>query len=121
MNILSITYRKAPQDIRERFSFTEEEQKTFADDACRTIEPVTQCVVLSTCNRMELYFDGGSAAVRSMEQFLCREKQISLKAALPYFLIYEGDGAVRHLMRVVSGIDSMVLGEDEILRQVKEA
>ncbi len=121
MNILSITYRKAPQEIRERFSFTKEEQKTFADDACRTIEPVTQCVVLSTCNRMELYFDGGSAAIRSMEQFLCREKQLSLKAALPYFLIYEGDGAVRHLMRVVSGIDSMVLGEDEILRQVKEA
>lgn len=121
MNILSISYKKTPQEVREKFAFSPDQQLSFFTAAREQIPGLTQCVILSTCNRCEIYFDGGSESIRPMEKLLCQVKDFPLKELLPMLYVYEDDGAVRHLTKVASGIDSMVLGEDEILRQLKEA
>ncbi|MBQ9067390.1 MAG: glutamyl-tRNA reductase [Clostridia bacterium] len=119
MNVLSLSYRKAPLDVRAVFSFSREEIVSFFRESLP--ETVTQCVILSTCNRLELYFDGGPDTVRPMQEALCSAKGVVLSALLPYVRVYLEDRAILHLNRVACGIDSMVLGEDEILRQLKEA
>lgn len=120
MNILSISYKKTPQEVREKFAFSPDQQRSFFQQVT-TVPGVTQCVILSTCNRCEIYFDGGSRTVQPVEVLLCRNKGVSLKETLPILYVYEGAGAIRHLTRVAAGMDSMILGEDEILRQLKEA
>ena len=121
MNTLSISYKTAPQSVREAFSFSAEEQERFYPEAFVKLPGVSQCVILSTCNRFEIYFDGGRENIKPMEKLVCENRGISLREVLRYFNVYEDGGAVLHLTRVASGIDSMVLGEDEILRQLKEA
>ena len=121
MNTLSISYKTAPQSVREAFSFSAEEQERFYPEAFVKLPGVSQCVILSTCNRFEIYFDGGRENIKPMEKLVCENRGITLREVLRYFNVYEDGGAVLHLTRVASGIDSMVLGEDEILRQLKEA
>ncbi|MDD7330295.1 MAG: hypothetical protein PUG52_04550 [Absicoccus porci] len=77
-----------------------------------------QCVLLSTCNWLEIYFD---IDIDAMEDQLCRFKDLDCDVMMPYFATYTSVGAIRHLARVACGMDSMVLGEDEIFSQVKEA
>lgn len=120
MNILSISYKKTPQEVREKFAFSPDQQRSFFQQV-KTVPGVTQCVILSTCNRCEIYFDGDSRAIRPVEVLLCQSKGVPLKETLPILYVYEGAGAIRHLTRVAAGVDSMILGEDEILRQLKEA
>lgn len=121
MNILSISYKKTPQEVREKFAFSPDQQRSFFGQVKERTDGVSQCVILSTCNRCEVYFDGGPETIRPMEKLLCEEKGFSLREILPMLYVYEGDGAIRHLTKVAAGIDSMILGEDEILRQLKEA
>lgn len=121
MNCISISYKKTPQEVREQFSFSPDQQRSFFHAVRTGVEGVTQCVILSTCNRCEIYFDGTGASLRPMEDLLCQVKGFPLRKMLPMIYVYTEDGAVLHLIRVASGIDSMVLGEDEILRQLKEA
>jgi glutamyl-tRNA reductase len=77
--------------------------------------------MISTCNRFELYFSGEEAAMEAMQIALCQYKKISLSEHRKYINIYSGERAIRHLFHVTCGLDSMVLGEDEILGQVKDA
>lgn len=110
MYCLSINYKKADVSVRGRFSFDTEKR-----DVLR--RKVGHAVVLCTCNRTELYFTGMTA-----EDAAGLLADISGEDSVPEYLrTYESAGAVRHLFRVACGIDSMLIGEDEILRQVKEA
>lgn len=110
MICLSISYKNADISVRERLAFDPEKRAAIAGE-------IGKCLVLCTCSRTELYFtdaDIGSAGALLAEY--------SGVGNLPEYLrTYEGDTALRHLFRVVCGIDSMLIGEDEILRQVKEA
>ena len=112
MNCISISYKIAPIEIRNLLAFDFNEKAQFFDQ----IEG--QCVILSTCNRLEIYFD---IDINAMEEQLCRFKALDRDALMPYIATYTSAGAIRHLARVACGMDSMVLGEDEIYRQVKEA
>ena len=110
MKALGISYKNAPLSVREQFSFDAQKREAIRS-------ALGASVVICTCNRTELYFtdtDTGKAAA------LLRELS-GAGNITEYLRIYEDTAALRHLFRVTCGIDSMILGEDEILRQVKEA
>ncbi|MGN0153568.1 MAG: glutamyl-tRNA reductase [Lachnospiraceae bacterium] len=120
MFCISVSFKKTPLPIRQRFAFSKEEQAAFLSQLLEK-ENITGGVVLSTCNRSELYFTGDSCSMEAIEDALSSFKQIDRESIKKYCLYYANQKAVRHLFKVACGLDSMVLGEDEILRQVKEA
>lgn len=120
MNIISISHKTAPVEIREIFSFTQEEQEAFLKQVLKN-EHIEECVLISTCNRTEVYFCGDSQAIQVMEQQLAEFKKADLELLIKYFLVFCDEKAIRHLFHVTCGMDSMVIGEDEILGQVKDA
>lgn len=106
---------------RELFSFT----KAGAQEAMnniRSLSGVCGCVLLSTCNRTELWVtvDGGQEEL-SPEEMLCRVKGVSPSAYGSLFVKREGEEAVRHLLALACGLDSRIFGEDQIISQVREA
>ncbi|XSG73927.1 glutamyl-tRNA reductase [Herpetosiphon llansteffanensis] len=111
--------RTAPISIRERIAFAEAE---LAQALHNLGQIAVEGFILSTCNRVELYAlvaepDGG----RSLRQFLAQQRFIDLDELMPHLYTYIDDDAVRHLFRVASGLDSMALGEAQILSQIKTA
>lgn len=120
MFCISISFKKTPVSIRQQFAFSKEEQKRFLSFLWNS-GGITGGVVLSTCNRSEIYVTGRKGALEAVENALSRLKDIDKEQIKTYCLFYSGKKAVRHLFRVACGLDSMVMGEDEILRQVKEA
>lgn len=119
MICISINYKTAELKIRELFSFSEEEQKKFMEDA-RTNPHISGIVCISTCNRFEVYFTGNKKALSYMEHKIADFKKLSYDEVLSHYQIYEEESAVRHLFRVTCGMESMLIGEDEILGQMKE-
>ncbi len=120
MYCISISHKAAPLLIREKFAFSLEQQKVFSKKAV-TSSHVSGCIVLSTCNRSEVYFTGDKKAIAVMEEKLASFKGLQKSEVLKYYRIYGIKQAAHHLFRVTSGLDSMVIGEDEILGQVKKA
>lgn len=120
MHCISISYKTTPLNIRELFAFSITEQIEFAK-LIMADNPIEGCVIVSTCNRSELYFSGDKTTIPIVENKLAKFKNLDKSMIKKYYNIYSNDGAIRHLFRVTCGLDSMVLGEDEILRQVKEA
>lgn len=103
-------------DIREKFSIIQkriEEKTTLLGEVC------SEVVIISTCNRTEIYFDSNKSADTVINEIF--EKLNWDKNFKNSFFYYEDELAVNHLMEVVCGFDSLILGEDQILGQVKEA
>lgn len=119
MNCISISYRNTPLKIRECCAFSPEEKEAFEKKAL--LLGITGCVIVSTCNRVEIYFTGDGRMIPKIEALFMKEKHIEEALFKKSICVYSEEGALRHLMKVSCGMDSMVLGEDEILRQVKEA
>ncbi len=116
---LGLNHRTAPVELRERFAIADHEVGVFANELGRQ-EGLGEGVVICTCNRVEFYAasQNAEAGFAAMERFLQgRGMDVSGDA----FFRYRGKEGIRHLFRVVSGLDSMVLGETEILGQVKKA
>jgi glutamyl-tRNA reductase len=122
MNIynVSISHKTAPVKIRELLAFTYEEKVAFIQDAIK-LNHILECVLITTCNRSEIYVSGDDKAVDEIISFLVKRKNLNHKSMMKYFLIYQQEKAVEHLYKVASGMDSMLIGEDEILGQVKDA
>ncbi len=119
MNILcaGLNHRMAHIDVRERFAVRETEMGDMLG-RLREIEGVTGAVMLSTCNRVELYASS-ICPLRALEGFqMILADRAGFEAPLYH---HDTPRAVRHLFRVASGLDSMVIGETEILGQVKKA
>lgn len=119
MNILcaGINHRTAQLDVRERFAVRQEEMAAVLADL-RRVEGVSGTVMLSTCNRVEIYASG-LCPERALDGFrTILAGRSGLEAPLYHHTTPQ---AVRHLFRVASGLDSMVLGETEILGQIKKA
>lgn len=119
MHCLSITYKRTPLNVREQLAFTLENKLYFENQLVDKV--VKGCIVISTCNRTEIYFSGDKSSIYGVENSIVKEKKISQKNLKRYIHTYSNDEAIRHLCHVVCGIDSMIVGEDEILRQIKEA
>jgi glutamyl-tRNA reductase len=116
--ILGINHRTAPVALREKVAFSED--RLLA--ALRTLRQeagVTEAVILSTCNRTEVYW-AGSASGAELSQWLERHHGNNLDLASSLY-VHEEQRAVEHAFSVASGLDSMVLGEAQILGQLKDA
>ncbi|SIS50868.1 glutamyl-tRNA reductase [Salimicrobium flavidum] len=124
MHILavSINYRTAPLAIREKLTFSEADHRE-AMEALNDQKSILENVILSTCNRTEIYVvaDQIHTGRYYIKDFLEKWFNIEKQEFSPHLIVYESDGAIEHLMRVSSGLDSMVLGETQILGQVKQA
>ena len=118
LHVLGLNHQSAPLDIREKVAFPAERQaEALADLAGQPA--VEEAMLVSTCNRTEIYFCAGDAA--SARAWLGQEAAkagVSLEGLLYHHV---GEAAVRHAFRVASGLDSMVLGEPQILGQVKQS
>ncbi len=120
--VLGLSHKTAPIEIRERISFPASEQAAYLDRLLM-YPSLTEAVILSTCNRTELYCaaENVDSAREEMTSFLVdvgNLKRAELEKHLYYFTLEQ---AIHHLFRVVSSLDSMVLGEAQIQGQIKEA
>ena len=120
MKVISFSHKLCPLSVREVFSLGEGERDRLVPYLSSHIPSLAEIVILDTCNRTELYFNDESS-VREMIEGLCSYRQVSVKEYEGYMNRYQDEDAIRHLIRVICGMDSMVLGDDDIARQVKEA
>jgi len=118
---LGLSHQTADVATRERFAFAEHEIGVCSGELGRRPD-LGEALILSTCNRVELYAAApdSAAGFASIEAFLA-SRAVLEPADRRFFYRQHGPGAIRHLFRVVSGLESMVLGETEILGQVKKA
>ena len=120
MYCISVSYRKVPAGIRGRLSFDATERKGLAHGILSEGD-ATGCVVLCTCNRSEIYVSGKKESLDYLQRRIGEMKHLSREELIKHLNVYSDDMAVAHLFKVCTGYDSMILGEDEILGQVKEA
>src|SRR5690625_2251757 len=118
---LGVNHVSAPVEVRERLAFGPEE----LGDRLRELiaQPnIEEAAIISTCNRTEIYaVIDDHAARQTLLQWLCQAKNVGESWLTEYLYEYAGADAVRHLLRVAAGLDSVVLGEPQILRQPKTA
>src|SRR5689334_18956287 len=116
LHVFGISHNSAPLEIRERLAFPPERQgEALAELASQP--GVGEAVLVSTCNRTEVYCQAQDAA--SVRDWLEREAAKTGVALAAHLYWHTGDAAVRHAFRVAAGLDSMVVGEPQILGQVK--
>jgi glutamyl-tRNA reductase len=121
--LIGCNHRTAPVELRERVSFTQQQALEAADELRRQ-GILEEAVVLSTCNRSELYGvagEGGSALTEAMEEFFTSFHGLARSELNGKFYRWTGRDALDHLYRVAAGLDSMMLGEAEILGQLRTA
>jgi glutamyl-tRNA reductase len=120
--LIGLSHKTAPVEIREKFCIPREKAKEFLGQLAG-VPGVREGMVLSTCNRLEVL--GVVESVENegarIEDLLAGIAEMSAKELKPYLYLRTGEDAVKHLFRVTSSLDSMVLGEPQILGQVKEA
>ena len=120
--LVGCNHRSAPVAFRERLAFTPGEIPR-AIDALRESGQIDEAVILSTCNRVEVLVrvDDSDSAVEAVKGLLGAARDVSREQIDQYTYHFIGRDAVRHLFRVGAGLDSMILGEPQILGQVKHA
>jgi glutamyl-tRNA reductase len=118
-NILGLNHNTASLVIRERLTFSNDEI-LYALDQINAIESVNEVVILSTCNRSELYLSADEKGLAQVESWLIEYKNINEETATHLFT-KSNEEAINHISRVACGLDSMILGEPQILGQLKEA
>jgi glutamyl-tRNA reductase len=119
---LGVSYRRAPVELLERLAISEEDQPK-AYRRLSELQSVSEAVLLSTCNRVEVYaeVEGYHQGFQDLKRFLSDTTEVSVwELADPLYSHYE-DQAAEHLFSVASGLDSMVLGEPQVHAQVRAA
>lgn len=119
--VLGLSHRTAPVEIRERLSIPEPTMEASLE-RLKADDQVLEASILSTCNRLEIYAllrhpEEGIAAVSA---FLSQVSSLPIEALQPHLFAYHHEAAIDHLLRVSAGLDSLVLGEGQILSQVKK-
>ena len=117
---LGINHKTAPVEIRERLAFAPE-HLTEALRAAAGLPEVSEVAILSTCNRTELYFNYAGEQLDPLVGWLGEYHQLSADDIRACLYVHPQQEAMRHMLRVASGLDSMILGEPQILGQMKEA
>jgi len=115
--IIGVSHRTAALDVRERLMVSASDLSAALSEVARTTG-AREAVIVSTCNRTELYLSGGDDPVSGAIEFLSRRIG---ESAEPYAYVRRDRDAATHLFRVASGLDSMILGEAQIQGQVRDA
>ena len=112
--------KQVPLHIRQQFAFTiEETAQLYAQ-----LQQQTECtgaVLVSTCNRAELYVSAPQSAIAAVERVFAAATCADIHLLRQYMCVYAGTGAMQHLFQVAAGLDSFILGENEILGQLRSA
>lgn len=116
-----VNYRTAPIDVREQIAITEERLSDALCNATGNIPTLSEAAILSTCNRTELYLAMDPAEESRVAEWLADYRSVTPAAFADLTYSYWDQDAARHLIRVAAGLDSQVLGEPQILGQVKTA
>ena len=117
ISVIGLNHKSANIDIREKFSFT-------ADNAAlllrriKKVRDILEVIVVSTCNRTEIYCESANGS-DDIKNWLLSEKEY--KSFARHLYVHQEEDAIEHLFKVVAGLDSMVIGESEVLGQVKTA
>ncbi|QSB02097.1 glutamyl-tRNA reductase [Methylomonas sp. BW4-1] len=117
---VGINYNTAPVAIRERLAFPTD----MLDNTLKNLwnlREISEAAILSTCNRTEFYYQADSDNQSSLVNWIADTKQIKPADFTPYLYSYKDSQSIRHMFRVACGLDSMILGEPQILGQMKTA
>lgn len=119
--VVGLSHRSAPVSVLERAALAEDTKVKLLHDAVAA-EPAAEAAVLSTCNRIELYADVDKfhAGVAELSTLLADHSGVPLEELTPYLYVHYEDRAVHHLFSVACGLDSMVVGEGQVLGQIKD-
>ena len=120
ISMVGIDYNKASVYVRAQFSFTKK-NAAAAMEKLKETPGILGCVILSTCNRMELWASTQEEWEGSLFEFLCEEKGKNPEEFRRYFVEREEGEAIEHLFYLTSGLKSQILAEDQIITQVKDA
>lgn len=120
--IVGLSHRSSPVSVLERASLSVDAQNKLLQDTLAA-EPAAEAAVLATCNRIELYADVDKfhAGVAELSTLLSQHSGVGLEELTPYLYVHYEDRAVHHLFSVACGLDSMVVGEGQILGQIKDS
>ena len=113
-----LNHKTAPIALREKIAMPIERTEEFLADLT-ALPSVNEAAILSTCNRTEIYCDEGKSA--QIIDWMAHKSGVSPQTLSPHFYTYQGHQSVRHVIRVASGLDSMMIGEPQILGQIKHA
>ncbi|HEB87063.1 MAG TPA: glutamyl-tRNA reductase, partial [Gammaproteobacteria bacterium] len=117
---LGINHNTAPVDIREKVAFSPDTLETALQDLL-TCDAVSEAAIVSTCNRTELYVGIDNESDQTVIEWFRNFHNLSAEELDPYLFNHTENAAVQHVLRVASGLDSLVLGEPQILGQIKDA
>ncbi|MHB9753147.1 glutamyl-tRNA reductase [Streptomyces sp. BYX5S] len=119
--VVGLSHRSAPVSVLERAALNADTQAKLLQDTLAA-EPAAEAAVLATCNRIELYADVDKfhAGVAELSTLLAQHSGVGLEELTPYLYVHYEDRAVHHLFSVACGLDSMVVGEGQILGQIKD-
>jgi len=123
---ISINHKNTDIENRKKFAFSNEEIENFLKKILN--ETLNGSVIISTCNRIEFYFsfknlseENQNQILKNCEEAICNEKNEDVSLFRKFSFAYFGENAIKHLFEVSSGLDSMILGENQILGQVRES
>jgi len=117
---VGINYNTAPVAIRERLAFPADTLHTSLLDL-RQVSEISEAAILSTCNRTEFYCTANTADEKFLIDWVAETKNIAPDTFKPYLYTHADNQLIRHIFRVACGLDSMILGEPQILGQMKSA
>lgn len=120
VSMIGIDFNRASVDIRAKFSFTKK-KAVEAMGKLKEEKDILGCIILSTCNRMEIWVSSQDEETEFLYEFLCRERELPQEEYRSYFTKRSGKEAVNHLFYLTSGLKSQILAEDQIITQVKDA
>jgi glutamyl-tRNA reductase len=120
--LLGLNHKTAPVELRECLAFSKDESAATME-ALKKYPAIGEIVVISTCNRVEVLMTTANTpkAVDAVKTYISEVKNLPISQFEKSFYIHEGDMAVQHIFRVASSLDSMIVGEPQILGQIKEA
>ncbi len=117
---IGISHNTAPIEIREKVAISRAEYAARVNDLC-ALPGIEEAVIVGTCNRTEIYCLSSKTGKQTLVEWIHRSNEIPQGQLDDHIYTHEGEEAARHLIRVASGLDSLVLGETQILGQLKEA
>ncbi|MBI1733973.1 MAG: glutamyl-tRNA reductase [Candidatus Rokubacteria bacterium] len=115
--VASVSHRRAPVGVRERLAMSAEDVR----QALAGFEHLSESMIVSTCNRVEVYGVGDAALAGTVFDTLCARRSVDPALVRPLVWARSGAEAIRHCFRVAASLDSMIVGEPQILGQVKDA